>query len=186
MIEKPFHGRIKDWARLRSTDRGLGYLIIGEFLDHPKFAGKQGHTSYIVKHDEETGEIETRNSRYLLVGPEQRAWPHERRAHVDDVVEDEAYPDCLRTFLRYHRLPACLKAPGEDREKIKKYVLEEEWPYIWTDPAPRCFADYNGYRVRLTMASRLGDVGISPMLEGNSGYRERVSLADLSNFGDAP
>ena len=74
MFEKPHNGRIKNWFK-DSTDcdgKGLGYLIRGHFVDHPVYAGQRGgHTSYVVKHDETTGEIETRNSRYLLVGPEQ-------------------------------------------------------------------------------------------------------------------
>jgi len=44
----------------------LGYLIEGDFLDHPFHRGR-GHTSYIIAHDEVTGEVETRNSRYRLV-----------------------------------------------------------------------------------------------------------------------
>lgn len=70
MTEKPHKGSIKDWSKLRCTDKGLGYIILGEFVDHPEFAGaKDGHTSYVVAHDEATGEIETRNSRYTLIGP---------------------------------------------------------------------------------------------------------------------
>lgn len=72
MTEKPHKGSIKNWFKYDS-DKGLGYLIRGEFVDHPAFAGlPDGHTSYVISHDEKTGEIETRNSRYTLVGPERR------------------------------------------------------------------------------------------------------------------
>lgn len=63
--EKPYKGILTNWAK-RSCNYGLGYYIIGTFLGHPEFDGMNGHTSYVVKHNEETGEIETRNSRYVL------------------------------------------------------------------------------------------------------------------------
>lgn len=63
---KPHHGRITDWREERCSD-GLGYFIRGRIWDNPNVpAGKITHTSYVVKHDEKTGEIETRNSRYVL------------------------------------------------------------------------------------------------------------------------
>ena len=66
--EKPHNGRIVNW-HTESCDRGLKYLIRGKFVDHEEFANEYGHTSYVVSHDKATGEIETRNSRYTLVGP---------------------------------------------------------------------------------------------------------------------
>lgn len=62
---KPDFGRIKAWSK-SSCDGGLGYLIEGEFLDHPHIRGR-GHTSAVIAHNSETGEVETRNSRYRLV-----------------------------------------------------------------------------------------------------------------------
>lgn len=66
--EKPHYGRIENWQEEACGKHGLGYLIVGRFLDHPAYALQKGHTSYVVKHDKATGEIETRNSRYTLVG----------------------------------------------------------------------------------------------------------------------
>jgi hypothetical protein len=67
---KPHMGRIQNWRRVDDAG-GLGYVIVGRMLDHERFKGSyNAHTSYVVKHDEKTGEIETRNSRYTLVGPE--------------------------------------------------------------------------------------------------------------------
>lgn len=73
MSEKPHKGRIADWRRSPAFSRdGLGYVIEGVFLDHPDRMthfdpGGQGHTSVVLAHDEATGEIETKNSRYTLV-----------------------------------------------------------------------------------------------------------------------
>jgi hypothetical protein len=64
-MEKPHRGAIKNWRREYRI--GSGYVIIGEFVDN---AGQRKTTSYVLKHDEATGEIETRNSRYTLLGQE--------------------------------------------------------------------------------------------------------------------
>ncbi len=63
---KPHRGTISEWYPASCED-GLGYLIFGVSVDHPEFAGRDMHTSYIVKHD--GNEIETRNSRYTLGDP---------------------------------------------------------------------------------------------------------------------
>jgi len=69
--QKPHKGKITNWTTQPVQDCGLGYLIVGEFVNHPDFGNApNGHTSWVEKHDRETGEIETRNSRYTLVGPE--------------------------------------------------------------------------------------------------------------------
>ena len=67
-----YKGRIENWKREYVPGReGLGYIIVGRFLDHPHFALDYGHTSVVVAHDSETGVIRTRNSSYTLVGKEQ-------------------------------------------------------------------------------------------------------------------
>lgn len=65
-MDKPHHGRIKNWQK-DECQGGLGFLIVGEFLDHPHFRGSRCHTSAVVSFDEATGEVETRNSRYRVV-----------------------------------------------------------------------------------------------------------------------
>jgi len=67
---KPHRGRIERWHKSAGGFKGLGCIIVGNYLDHPKHPGIGWHTSYVVAHDEATGEIETRNSRYTLIGPE--------------------------------------------------------------------------------------------------------------------
>lgn len=49
---------------------------------------------------------------------------------------------------------------------------------------PSLYADYKGgQRVRVTMASRMGDLGINRNLMADHGYDERVAVSDLTNFG---
>jgi hypothetical protein len=69
---KPHKGKISDWLKMPSS-HGLGYYIVGQFHDHPEFGGKFTNTSWVEKHDLVTGEVETRNSRYTLVGPEAKS-----------------------------------------------------------------------------------------------------------------
>lgn len=85
--------------------------------------------------------------------------------HCDDYIDDATQPACLRQFLDYARSPA----HGADRDGGK----------------PPLFADHEGRRVRVTMASRFGDVGISSDLKRQYGYDKRVAVEALSNFGDA-
>ncbi len=66
-------GKLKNWWKhYPSKDwgvEGLGYVICGTFVDHPEFKGESGHTSFVLKHNEELGIVETLNSYYTLVGP---------------------------------------------------------------------------------------------------------------------
>lgn len=109
--------------------------------------------------------------------------------HCDHYIDDPAQPECLRKFLHFKRLPAVCQLPGcspETEPLAFKYIPEEYRPHVWTDPVPVCFADHNGKRVRLVMASRFGDVGITSNLDACLGYDARVTLDQLSNFGDKP
>ena len=71
-MNKPFRGFLADWSK-HPTPHGLGFYLRCKFVDHPYFAGERGHTSYVVKHDKETGIVETRNSIYHLYGPERKS-----------------------------------------------------------------------------------------------------------------
>ncbi len=86
--------------------------------------------------------------------------------HCDDYIDDADQPDCLRTFLDYARSPA----HGMLRD----------------GPRPKLFANYEGKRVRVVMASRFGDVGITGKLSAEHGYDKRVAVDSLSNFGPIP
>lgn len=84
----------------------------------------------------------------------------------DDYIEDPAAPAALRKFLEFARAPA----HGQ----------------LLPEPHPRLYADHEGRRVRVTMASRLGDVGITADLDRESGYEQRVLVRQLSNFSETP
>lgn len=86
--------------------------------------------------------------------------------HCDDYIDNAAAPAPLRAFLRRARSPAHGHLSGE--------------------PFPKLFADHEGQRVRVVMASRRGDVGITADLKADHGYQKRVAVEDLSNFGDVP
>jgi hypothetical protein len=88
----------------------------------------------------------------------------DRSRHCDDFIDDESAPQALRTFL------ARARSPAHGMTSV--------------DPFPVLFADHNGQRVRVVMASRLGDVGICDSTRFT--YEKRVSVEELSNFGDFP
>jgi hypothetical protein len=86
--------------------------------------------------------------------------------HCDDFIDDESAPASLRAFLARARSPA--------------------HGYLSSEPFPKLFADHEGSRVRVVMASRLGDVGITADLAADHGYQKRVGVEDLSKFGVEP
>lgn len=86
--------------------------------------------------------------------------------HCDEYIDDETQPPSLRAFLDHARSPA--------------------HGALCRGPRPALFANYNGKRVRVVMASRFGDVGITRNLQAEHGYEERVAVADLSGFSDTP
>lgn len=86
--------------------------------------------------------------------------------HCDDYIDDPASSVALRKFLEFARAPA----HGQ----------------LLPKPHPTLFADHEGMRVRVTVASRLGDVGITSDLGAEFGYERRVHVSQLSNFSEAP
>ena len=86
--------------------------------------------------------------------------------HCDDYIDDLIAPAVLRKYLEFARAPA----HGQ----------------LLPKPHPRLFADHEGRRVRVTMASRLGDVGITTDHAQELGYERRVAVSELSNFSEEP
>lgn len=78
MSQKPHKGKIYHWCKEHfdkgdfeeryCEPAGLGYYIFGYKSNPPKL-GNAFHTSIVIAHSS-SGEIETRNSRYTLIGPE--------------------------------------------------------------------------------------------------------------------
>ena len=85
--------------------------------------------------------------------------------HCDEYIRDYNSPKCLRWFLFINRLPAVDKMLASER-----------------GVNPTLFAHYKRKRVRVVMASRLGDVGITEDLGAERGYSKRVAVAELSRF----
>ncbi|SFM08988.1 hypothetical protein [Methylobacterium pseudosasicola] len=104
--------------------------------------------------------------------------------HCYDYIDDQAQPECLRRFLDYHCRPAALKYPT-GREDFDRGLEERLGMPMWRDPVPVLFARHEGRPVRVTMASRFGDVGITEHLDAERGYDKRVAVEDLTDFSDA-
>lgn len=86
--------------------------------------------------------------------------------HCDDYADDPTTPESLRAFLDRARAPA-------------HGLLQPE-------PFPTLFADLEGTTYRVTMASRMGDVGITRDFAQDTGYQQRVWLEHLTNFRSIP
>jgi len=85
--------------------------------------------------------------------------------HCDNYIHEYKQPICLRYWLLFNLLPA-----------VDMCVIRE----VHGDP--KCFAIWKGKRVRLVIASRFGDVGITRHLDADHGYQTRVSIKELSDF----
>ena len=90
--------------------------------------------------------------------------------HCDDYIRDKSQPKCLRKFLLYHRIPATWRFC--------------RWKDSWGTPS--LFAMYKGEPVRVQMASRFGDVGITTKMNQKNGYELRVNVEDLTDFLEGP
>ena len=92
--------------------------------------------------------------------------PGDELRTCDEYLDDPTSPESLRKYLEFARAPA----HGQ----------------LLPRPHPRLFADHDGRRVRVTMASRLGDVGITTDFTAETGYERRVAVGHLSNFSEDP
>lgn len=84
--------------------------------------------------------------------------------HCDDLADTCVLAPCIRAFLDVARAPA----DGIGRKRVP------------------LFASHAGKRVRVTMASRFGDVGITNDLKASQGYTARVFIPELTDFGESP
>lgn len=89
--------------------------------------------------------------------------------HCYDYINEFGAPGVLRWFLLIQSLPATHR------------VLARQF-----GANPKLFADYQGKRYRVVMASRMGDVGLSENFQAEDGYSIRTAVQDLSNFSDTP
>ncbi len=88
--------------------------------------------------------------------------------HCDEFIRDKSQPKCLRKFLLYNRIPAVWKIT--------------RWKKSWG--TPELYAKYKKKFVRVVMASRFGDVGITSNLQASHGYEWRIPVEDLTDFTD--
>ncbi len=95
--------------------------------------------------------------------------------HCDDYINDQTQPMALRAFLERARSPAHGHLTGAPFPKLFATYTGKGWRGIGT-----------GDRVRVVMASRMGDVGVTKNLANEVGYCARFAVEDLSDFGDAP
>ena len=89
--------------------------------------------------------------------------------HCDFFIHDLSLPPELRWFLFVNRLPA-----------MDKHLV------ISTVGNPTLYARHGSDVVRVTMASSMGDVGITSDLDAERGYEKRVFVTALKDFSRLP
>lgn len=111
--------------------------------------------------------------------------------HCDDIIDDETQPACLRAYLEYNRRPAIDKNLPEFQEPALFATLKDDHEgqvYLGTwskgNPDMQRVPLKAGSRVRVVMASRFGDVGITHNLKAFKGYCKRVPVSALHDFSD--
>lgn len=87
--------------------------------------------------------------------------------HCDNFILDYNKPMVLRWYLFVNRLPATDK---------NLCLVNNVNPKLW--------AKHEGKWVRVVMASRMGDVGITEKLDAEYGYSKRVEVNALTDFTD--
>ena len=93
--------------------------------------------------------------------------------HCEEFTE----PQCLVDWVNWERLPALAKIDPVYRSNLAGAEDFKEVP---------CYATFFGVRVRLVMASRFGDVGITERLTDNVGYQVRIYCDLLTDFSATP
>lgn len=90
--------------------------------------------------------------------------------HCDTYIHDRSYPLCLRWWLFVNRVPA-----------VDKLLCDEK------GVTTSLYANFEGERWKVNMASRFGDVGLTKRFDTDMGYEKRgVYIEQLSNFSETP
>lgn len=101
-------------------------------------------------------------------------------------------PESVREFkpLRIH-IDDWLDSPGQPGEEHARVFLEHcrrpaiDTDYVWLGENP-LFCSYEGYRFRVTGASRLGDIWLAQDFKQDTGYNLRVCVSRCGNWGSEP
>lgn len=96
--------------------------------------------------------------------------------HCDDYIDDPNAPPALRAYLERARSPAHGALSSEPYPTLFA-------TYVGTD---RRGGIVTGQRVRVVMASRSGDVGITRNLAEDHGYQLRCDVEQLMDFSARP
>ncbi len=89
--------------------------------------------------------------------------------HCDDYAQSSSGHPAARWFIFVHRLPYTLRALCASRF-----------------PMPTLYATFYRRRIRVVMASRIGDVGITSRLDEATSYERRVFIDSLEDFSEEP
>ncbi len=97
--------------------------------------------------------------------------------HCDDLIDDPEAPEALRAYLAVQRLPAV--------EKMG-LVTPSLFARIKTGMSHKGIDWAAGEWVRVVMASRFGDLGITKDLNAEYGYSLRLFPNELTDYRSEP
>lgn len=89
--------------------------------------------------------------------------------HVDDFIDDPSSHSYASFVLNW------LRAPADHQARFAPFMSRF-----------RLYCTHGGKRYRVTMASRLGDIGLSSDPNRNAGYELRVMPDECSNWRCEP
>jgi hypothetical protein len=110
-----------------------------------------------------------------------------RDKHCEDFIRDKTQPECLRRFIRIHRWPATWYC------RMKERGMEDPKLYATVATATKAeehhineYGIRSGDRVKVVMASRMGDLGVTKNLSATCGYEVRLYVEWLKDFSETP
>jgi hypothetical protein len=115
----------------------------------------------------------------------------EPAVHVDDILDDRFANNALKAFLYIMRAPAHVQAAFKDKPRLFAKLSKDVHYYsddlLRAEDFFQCEPDLTipaGTIVRVVMASRMGDLGITTDLSKSHGYTARVLADVLTDFTD--
>jgi hypothetical protein len=120
--------------------------------------------------------------------------PNERfglgKWHCDDFLANSGLMQCVRDYLEVARAPAVEQTRPRPPlfATLTRDVTVHDYLGSWDAKGPRMRERLlpKGSRIRVVMASRFGDVGITDDLNAEHGYGARLFLPELHDFGATP
>lgn len=108
--------------------------------------------------------------------------------HCEDFITQPDVPECVKAFVIQKRSVDRAGPQLALFANLKEDRTSRHYQGYWQNGVPvmSLTTMEAGTRVRVVMASRFGDVGVTEDLTADHGYGARLYLDQLENFGEQP